>query len=84
MISSIFLKNSYYKRFRELKDHILVLLFMAVLEHEIYFEKSLKSYLKSFLNKLRIALYSILRKDFIVFSKSQNHLGSHQIDGNSI
>ncbi len=43
---------------------------------EIYFRNSSKYYLKSSLNKLRIALHSILRKDFIVFSKSQNHLGT--------
>jgi hypothetical protein len=43
---------------------------------EIYFENSSKYYLKSSLNKLRIALHSMLRKDFVVFSKSQNHLGS--------
>jgi hypothetical protein len=42
---------------------------------EIYFENSSKYYLKSSLNKLRIALHSMLRKDFVVFSKSQNHLG---------
>ncbi len=43
---------------------------------EIYFENTSKYYLKSSLNKLRIALHSILRKDFVVFSKSQNHLGN--------
>jgi hypothetical protein len=42
---------------------------------EIYFENSLKYYLKSSFNKLRKALHSILRRDFIVFPKSQNHLG---------
>ncbi len=42
---------------------------------EIYFENSSKYYLKSSLNKLRIVLHSMLRKDFVVFSKSQNHLG---------
>jgi hypothetical protein len=42
---------------------------------EIYFENSSKYYLKSSLNKLRIALHSMLRKDFVVFSKLQNHLG---------
>jgi hypothetical protein len=48
----------------------------SVCPGEIYFENSLKYYLKSSLNKLRIALHSILRKDFIVYSKSQNHLGA--------
>jgi hypothetical protein len=46
-----------------------------IIPGEIYFGNSSKYYLKSSLNKLRIALHSILRKDFIVFSKSQNQLG---------
>jgi hypothetical protein len=48
---------------------------LSVIPGEIYFENSSKYYLKSSLNKLRIALHSMLRKDFVVFSKSQNHLG---------
>jgi hypothetical protein len=41
-----------------------------IYQGEFYFENSWNS----FLNKLRIVLHKILRKDFIVFSKSQNHL----------
>jgi hypothetical protein len=42
---------------------------------ETYFENSSKYYLKSSLNKLRIALHSILRKDFIVYFFSSDPEG---------